>query len=159
MAIYTPVIIVNSTPGIVVTMPGTLTYNEFLQSLGPDVYSINNFYIQSQTLAQIFEPIRYNAFDVNGSQYNTPLIMSVDPYQFSAAFSLSTEEKGIILNGQSSLGINLLNAENIIMIFCTDQIAATDGFDILPNGKSNFKRVDDNLGQLDLYRNFNLCLD
>lgn len=139
-------------------MAGGVTYNEFLNSLGPDVYAIGGFHIQSQTLEQLLEPIGYNTFDVNGTQYDVPIIMAVDPYQFSSAINEDDLGLGLMLNSQSSFIINLLNNENIMLILCTEQVSIDDGFSEV-GSISNYKRADDNLGQLDLYKDFNLCTD
>ena len=157
MASYSPAITINTSPTVQVTMAGALTYDEFVNSLGQFCYWIKGFRIQSSTYQQLQQPISYIINDANGQQLNQAIIPLADPYQFTTALKVDAKEFGIVLNGQSSLSLLLLPNEFIVLALDTEQVSNQDGLDSISPG--NFKRADDLLGNLSLYKKYLDSLD
>ena len=135
-------------------MPGTLTYNEFLQSLGQYVYQIRKYYISSvnNSIKQLLEPVYYEISDANGSQQAQVMVHHVDPYQASSSFIADCDGRGFFLDGNSSFSLNLLAGQQITLSLFTNETAIID--DIDKYGKSNFEKYQDTLKQLDLYKDY-----
>src|SRR5271170_5149350 len=161
MAIYTPTIIVTSTPGIQVNMAGTVTYNQFLQSLGQFVYLIHGFILEAQSFQQLLQPISYDIIDADGSAYGVPIVMAPDPYQRQSVMDEETQQLGLVLNGESYVSFNLLAGAFLTLVLCTTEVGPNDGFEVMddPAAKAtNQDRIDDRLGELTLYKDFKLCI-
>lgn len=84
------------------------TYNQILQSLGTFVYGSEFIYLYGNTYQQIGQPITYNHFDANGNSITTTLAFAVDPYQSQSSIYYETNPEEVILDGFSSLTINIL---------------------------------------------------
>ena len=154
MASYAPTITVNNTPGLQAQMPGTLTYNEFLQSLGQYVYEIRKYYISStdNNIKQLLQPVYYEINDANGLQEAQVIVHHVDPYQASSSFIEDCSGKNIYLDGNSSFNLNLLAGEQITLSLFTNETAIID--DINKYGKSNFEIASDPLKNIGLYKEY-----
>lgn len=154
MASYSPTIIINTTPSIQVSMVGAITYQEFTNLVGIYVYQVNEIFLEALSTRQINQPIIYNIYNSSGTGYQGPLTPKVDPYQYRASFSLPTKNSKIILNGFSSLSLNVLNGENLTMFLYSDQAGINDIL-ISPDSVNNYKNVPDKLGNLALYKRRN----
>jgi hypothetical protein len=150
MATISPTIIVNSTPGIEVTMVGAITYPEFINTLGIYVYKVYRIILEALSIRQINQPITYHIYNPNGTAFQQQLKPRVDPYQRQATYVLPTGTKEIILNGFSSLAFLIRSGETVTMELCSDERSVLDELDKI--SKSNFQRVDDKLNLLKLYR-------
>lgn len=160
MATYSPTIIFNSNPAIQVNMGGSLSYAEFVASLGAYVYVINSIFMQSYTFEQLNQTIQYTAFDATGYLFSNAIPLVPDPYQSQPALKLESPTFGMILNGRSYFNFNINVGERVQMIMCTDEISFSGMLDSV--GKSNYekgKEIDDNLGQLTLFEKFNHCVE
>lgn len=156
MASYSPTISVSTTPALQVTMAGDLTYGEFLNSLGQFVYLIDSYFLQCQSIRQIFQPIAYNIFDASGKQYDLAIISNPDPYQYTASIRENLQGRGIVLNGKSTISFDVLPGEFITIILCTRSVNNQEQLNqVHPN---NFKQADDSLGNLKLFEDYKNCL-
>jgi hypothetical protein len=153
MPTYSPTIIFNSTPAIAVSMGGNLTYAEFVASLGAYVYLINSIYMQAYTFEQFNQTIQYTAYDATGYLFSNAIPLVPNPYQYQPALKLESPTFGMVLNGRSYFNFNIDVGERVQMILCTDEISFSGMLD------SVGKELDDDLGQLALFDNFNHCVE
>lgn len=160
MPTYSPTIIFNSNPAIQVSMGGNLTYAEFVASLGAYVYLVNSMYMQAYTFEQLNQTVQYTSFDATGYLFSNAIPLVPNPYQYQPALKLESPTFGMVLNGRSYFNFNINVGERVQMIMCTDEISFSGMLDSV--GKSNYqegKDIDDNLGQLVLFENFNHCIE
>ncbi len=105
--------VVNHTlPAVSVTIAGSsgLTYSELKNSLGTQVYRVDDIYLYSDQTSQLIRAIKYNSYNVNGNEVITNIATVVDPNQSvnSLMVGLGDTFVPIILNGQSSLSTTIL---------------------------------------------------
>lgn len=146
---YAPTIITDSTPAVQVTMGGNVTYEEFLNSLNNYSYQVNELYIQTSTREQLNQPIAYNIFDANGTQFNQAILVEIDPDQTQNAKVLDLKQQGVVLNGRSSFNLNLMPGETINLIFWCSVVSIEELTALI--SKANYKMIADPLGNLELY--------
>jgi hypothetical protein len=153
MAIYAANIISGvNPPDIQVQMVGAITYEEFTAIVGTVDFKLKQLFLEAQSNAQILQPINYNIIDSDGRQYNNTLKPKIDPYQYRSSLIQPTDAFQVILNGLSSLGFNLLPNENVTLSLISDKASFYDALDQV--SKNNFKRIDDDLGNLQLWDSF-----
>lgn len=150
MATISPTIIINTTPGIEVTMLGAITYQEFINILGTYVFKVYKMVLEALQIAQINQPITYQIYNPNGNGFQQSLKPKVDPYQLQATFEMATARREIILNGFSSLALLIRAGETVTMELCSDQRSVLDELNKV--SKTNFQRVPDKLDLLKLFR-------
>lgn len=146
---YSPVITTNGIPAVSVTMAGNVTYQEFLNSLSQWNYQVKELYIRATTNDQLSQSIKYNIYDTTGGQFNTVVTIEVDPYQYQSAQVIDLKDKGILLNGQSSLSFNLLPNETVKLVLYTNVVSVGGQNTLLDN--FNMQGGYDLLKNLDLY--------
>lgn len=118
-----------TTPPVTVSMGDGISYNEFLNSLGTFQYRVLNFYAYSDSLEQLLQPVNYNEYEAQGDRRITFVNPSIDPFQKQKSLYKNVEDAGIILNGQSSVSVNLLpNTLIKLQLFC-DRMRITDYMD------------------------------
>jgi hypothetical protein len=122
MGFLTPIVTNTITPVISVSMPLSvsgvgITYSQFLQSLGTQVYGAEFFYMSANNYPQISQAIAYNHFDAAGNQVQTYLPFVVDPYQYQPSIYYDTNSSEIIFDGFSSLTFDLLKNSNVYLKF------------------------------------------
>jgi hypothetical protein len=145
MSTYTPTIVVNTVPPVSVTMVGTLTYQEFLNILGIEVFAINTLILESTRFDQLRQSYTYNIFDANGVESQEIIKPRPDPYQKQPTMYLSLKDKQFILNGQSSLSFNILPNESLLLEFDSEEKGIAD---LSPDYLSNideYKKYQDKL--------------
>jgi hypothetical protein len=113
-----PVQIINYTqnnPQVSVTVADSgvpaVTYAQVRQSLGTQVYKINELYLYSQNINQLLGIIQYQIFDSNGNQNYSSIATTIDPYDGNAVaidINLREYEQDFILNGNSSFAATIL---------------------------------------------------
>lgn len=126
MPVYSPTIVVNNIPPVSITMVGALTYQEFLNILGIEVFKINELAIEALGFDQLREPYTYNIFDASGIQSTEVIKPRPDPYQKQPIIYLSLKDKSFILNGQSELSFNILPNENLTLEINSEEKAIAD---------------------------------
>jgi hypothetical protein len=152
---YAPTIIITSTPAIQVSMVGSLTYEEFQQSLNSFQLKVQNVFLESLGYQQLNQSYLYQIYDSDGRQVAQSLKPKVDPYQNQPALYLDLSENDIILNGQSSVSFNMFPGENLVLMLCCKEVNVNDYF---PAKSGNFDKGKDSLGNLDLFENYTDCL-
>lgn len=117
MALKVPIITTGNSPVITVLPPSisvglpTITYSQFINSLGTYNYGASFFYMHASGLKafqQINQAFNYTRFDSNGDLVKTNLIFTVDPYQQLPATFYDSDEEDVVFNGFSSLLFTLL---------------------------------------------------
>jgi hypothetical protein len=114
MATVTPLITTGNAPVITVQTSGlsisnpTITYAQFLNSMGTYNYGAEFFYFYANSFQQITQPLFYNHFDSNGNQISTSLIMTVDPYQNLSGKYLDLNPEETVFDGFASVTFSLL---------------------------------------------------
>ena len=104
--------------GGTITLTG-ITYNQFLQSLGSDVYNAYTLYLASQNAAQLTNPLTFFILDANGNKNYETLPPTIDPYQFVNAIFYNPEKGLVILNGNSGLTFDVLPNTSLRVQFFT----------------------------------------
>ena len=140
-------------------MGGNITYAEFVAALGAYVYLVNSIYFQASTFDELNQTIQYTAFDATGYLFSNAIPLVPDPYQYQPTLKLESPTFGMVLNGRSYFNFNLNVGERVQMIMCTDEISFSGALNTV--NKNNFdegKEVDDNLGQLELFEQYNHCI-
>ena len=122
MGFITPIVTNTITPVISVAMPLSvsgvgISYSQFLQSLGTNVYGAEFFYMSANNYPQISQAIAYNHFDASGNQVQTYLPFVVDPYQYQPSIYYDTNSAEIIFDGFSSLTFDLLKNSVVYLKF------------------------------------------
>ena len=108
-----PVQIINNTiPSLSVEVADSgvppVTYQQVKQSLGSQVYKINELYLYSQNINQLLGIIQYQRFDSDGNQTYSSIATTIDPYSGNAiaiTIDLKKYEDNFILNGNSSFSV------------------------------------------------------
>jgi len=104
--------------GGTITLSG-VSYNQFLQSLGRDVYLAFTLYFASQNSAQLTTPITFFILDANGNKKYETLSPTIDPYQFVNAIYYNPEKGLVVLNGNSGLTFDILANTSMRVQFYT----------------------------------------
>lgn len=145
MPTFSPTIVVNNNPSVSITMVGTISYQEFLNILGIEVYKINQLVLESIGFDQLRQPYAYGIFDANGIQSQEVIKPRPDPYQKQPTIYLCLKDKDFILNGQSSLAFNILPNENLTIEIDSQEKSISD---LSPDYLSNidqYKKYADSL--------------
>lgn len=142
MAVFTPTILVNTTPPLEVTIAdprGGVTYQQFQNSLGQYVYIVQGFYLFCTNLVQLTSAVNYNLYDAGGNQTITNIVTTVDPYQeaTSIVVDLKNSITDIILNGNSSVSFEVL--PNVVLQFKTFNRRIDNSFG---RHLDNFKQIE-----------------
>jgi hypothetical protein len=112
--IFAPTIINNTKPQVSVQVADSgnpaVTYAQVKQSLGSQVYKVDEFYLYATTLSQLIGAILYNRYDVSGNIDKHSIVTTADPYQGTNAIyvDLTKYQNDVILNGNSSLQATIL---------------------------------------------------
>ena len=152
MASYAPTITVLSTPGISASMPGTLTYQEFIQSLGQYAYWIKQYYLGAGSSQQLLQPMYYTHNDATGESTSEVMINALDPYQAESTIVMDMRDRSLILDGNSSISFTLMQGQQLLISMLVRQEALFGEINNI--SPSNYSRADDELGQLELYKDY-----
>ena len=88
-----------------------VTYAQVKQSLGSQVYKVNELYLYSTNINQLLGVIQYQIFDSDGNQKYSSIATTIDPYAGNAVaitIDLKPYEQKFILNGNSSFSATIL---------------------------------------------------
>ena len=126
MGTYVPVITPSTSNAVSIYGDGATTYDELVNSMGSFLYEIKEIYLKANTNDQLLQPLDFYQFDVNGRADAYSQIVTVDPYQYqtSAVFKLTKDE--VILNGRTSLTMNLLANETVSLVLYVNEISNKD---------------------------------
>jgi hypothetical protein len=135
MGFITPVITTGATPMVSVTAPvlsvsaPTITYNQFLNSLGTYNYGSEYIYLSAKNFQQIAQVFNYQHFDSNGDSIQTFLPFTIDPYQKLPSKYYETNSEEIVFDGFSSMTFNLLANEMVYFKMFADIIYMSGDLD------------------------------
>lgn len=140
-----PVQIINNTiPALTVEVADSgvpaVTYNQVRQSLGSQVYKINELYLYSQNINQLLGVIQYQRFDSDGNQTYSSIATTIDPYEGNAvAITVDLRQYGdsFILNGNSSFSSTILPNTYLQVKFWANRITNEFGGNL-----NNFKQIE-----------------
>lgn len=106
------------------------SYDEIVESLAANVYVCDSVDIQTNSSSQLNEKIYVNGYDSDGSRKNHVIVPDTDPYQFQTSLKLEFEKEGIILNGRTSFGVDLLGNSSTQLDFNSAQFGPSDVVEI-----------------------------
>lgn len=131
MATTNPTIIANNDNGLTITGVNGFTYDQFLNSLGSNVFRVLSMFLTASSMAQLNQLINYSISDSNGTQYDEVINFEPDPYQTISSFSKDLSDRNIILNGQSSLDFTILPGESLMIQLRSEEYSVSNGLDKL----------------------------
>jgi hypothetical protein len=128
MGTYVPVI-TPANGNVTIYGDGATTYEEFVNSMGSFLYEIKGMYLQADTPEQLLQPIAFSEFDSNGNVQDYTQIVTINPYQYQNSSFFNLTKDNVILNGRTSLALDILPNEQISVVFYANQIANRDFID------------------------------
>ena len=142
MPVFPVQIINNTVPSLSVEVAdsGVPTYQQVKQSLGSQVYKINELYLYSQNINQLLGIIQYQRFDSDGNQTFSSIATTIDPYSGNAiavTIDLRKYEDNFILNGNSSFSGTILPNTYLQIKFWADRITNEFGRNF-----NNFQQIE-----------------
>jgi hypothetical protein len=144
----------NVAPPAVSATASNVTYSEIRRSLGDYVYCVKKLYLFSNNLKQLSGLVKYQHYNVNGNQVIESLTPTIDPYQTQVSLFYDTADKGLILDGQSSLNFNLLPNSFIKVEFFATRVAKRDYLDAILPSANNFKQLETAMGQFSFFEDW-----
>lgn len=151
MPTFSPTVIVNTTPAILVTA-SNVSYAEIKRSLGSFVYLVNMIYQNSNNLTQINSVLRFQHYDADGTQKVESMTPAVDPYQFQKAMFYDAKDFNIILDGRSNFNFDMQPNSTLKMELFTNRISKTDALSLFaPN---NFKVLESAMGRFGFFEDW-----
>lgn len=149
-------IINNATPQVSVEVADAgvppVTYAQVKQSLGTQVYKVENLYIYSQNINQLLGVIQYQIFDSTGDQNYSSIATTIDPFSGnSVAIDLNLKDynQDFILNGNSSFSTVILPLTYLQVKFYSKRITNEFGGNL-----ENFKQMEIDANKPDFYNNY-----
>lgn len=137
MAVFPVQIINNLIPALSVQAADSgvpaITYDQIKQSLGRQVYKVNEIYIFSENTNQLLGIIQYQRFDSNGKQSYSNIITTIDPYQGNnnaTTVNLDNYADKFILNGNSSFSSSIASETYVKFKFWADRVTNEFGKNI-----------------------------
>jgi hypothetical protein len=100
-----------------------LSYNQFINSLGTDVYNPFMIYMNTTNNGQVNTPITFFIFDINGNEEVRTLTPTKDPYQYNNAIFYETPKGVVVFNGNSGLTFIIQPLTTINFQFFTIRIS------------------------------------
>jgi hypothetical protein len=140
-----PVQIINNTiPALSVEVADSgvpaVTYQQVKQSLGTQVYKINELYIYSENINQLLGVIQYQRFDSDGNQTYSSIATTIDPYSGNAVaitIDLKQYQDDFILNGNSSFSSTILPNTYVQVKFWANRVTNEFGRNL-----NNFQQIE-----------------
>jgi len=152
MSSFTVTINTNVPPAVSVQMSGTVTYEQFKNSLGQFVYEVNKMYIYSPNQSQISQIYNYSKYDSDGNQNLQSVIPAVDPFQNQSSLFIDLGEKNIVIDGRDYVDTVLLPNSTLQMKFYVDKISSSDKLD--KDSPSNFDKLENAEGDNGFFENY-----
>lgn len=152
-----PVQIINNTiPSLSVEVADSgvppVTYQQVKQSLGSQVYKINELYLYSQNINQLLGVIQYQRFDSDGNQTYSSIATTIDPYSGNAiaiTIDLKKYEDNFILNGNSSFSATILPNTYLQIKFWANRITNSFGRNF-----ENFQQIEKDANKPYFFNNY-----
>jgi hypothetical protein len=152
-----PVQIINNTiPSLSVEVADSgvppVTYQQVKQSLGSQVYKINELYLYSQNINQLLGIIQYQRFDSDGNQTYSSIATTIDPYSGNAiaiTIDLKKYEDNFILNGNSSFSATILPNTYLQIKFWANRITNSFGRNF-----ENFQQIEKDANKPYFFNNY-----
>jgi hypothetical protein len=140
-----PVQIINNTiPALSVEVADSgvpaVTYQQVKQSLGTQVYKINELYLYSENINQLLGVIQYQRFDSDGNQTFSSIATTIDPYEGNAVaivIDLSRYQDDFVLNGNSSFSTTILPNTYVQVKFWANRVTNEFGRNL-----NNFQQIE-----------------
>lgn len=140
-----PVQIINNTiPALSVEVADSgvpaVTYQQVKQSLGTQVYKINELYLYSENINQLLGIIQYQRFDSDGNQTYSSIATTIDPYSGNAVaitIDLKQYQDDFILNGNSSFSSTILPNTYVQVKFWANRVTNEFGRNL-----NNFQQIE-----------------
>lgn len=154
MPSFSSTINTNVAPPAVSATASNVTYSEIRRSLGDYVYCVKRLYLYSNNLKQLNGLVKYQHYNVNGNIVVESLTPTIDPYQTQISLFYDTADKGVILDGQSSLNFTLLPNSFIKVEFFATRVAKRDYLDAILPDANNFKQLETAMGQFSFFEDW-----
>ena len=154
MPSFSSTINTNVAPPAVSATASNVTYGEIRRSLGDYVYCVKRLYLYSNNLKQLNGLVKYQHYNVNGNIVVESLTPTIDPYQTQISLFYDTADKGVILDGQSSLNFTLLPNSFIKVEFFATRVAKRDYLDAILPDANNFKQLETAMGQFSFFEDW-----
>lgn len=154
MPSFSSTINTNVAPPAVSATASNVTYGEIRRSLGDYVYCVKRLYLYSNNLKQLNGLVKYQHYNVNGNIVVESLTPTIDPYQTQISLFYDTADKGLVLDGQSSLNFNLLPNSFIKVEFFATRVAKRDYLDAILPDANNFKQLETAMGQFSFFEDW-----
>lgn len=154
MPSFSSTITTNVAPPAVTATTTNVSYAEIRRSLGDYVYCVKRLYLFTDNLKQLNGIVKYQHYNANGNIVIDALTPAIDPYQTQKSLFYPCADKGVVLDGQSSLNFTLLPNTFIKVEFFATRVAKRDYLDaILPNA-NNFKQLETAMGQFSFFEDW-----
>lgn len=117
-----------------------ITYEQIKQSLGTQVYKVDDLYLYSQNTNQLLNVLQFQRYDVNGNQTYSTIATTIDPYAYNSISTfkdLQSYEDNFILNGNSSFSTIILPLTFVEMRFNSKRITNEFGSNL-----NNFAEIE-----------------
>jgi hypothetical protein len=152
-----PVQIINNTiPALTIEVADSgvpaVTYQQVKQSLGSQVYKINELYLYSENINQLLGIIQYQRFDSDGNQTYSSIATTIDPYSGNAVaitVDLRNYEDNFILNGNSSFSATILPNTYLQLKFWANRITNEFGRNF-----NNFEQIEKDANKPYFFNNY-----
>ena len=134
-----------------------ITYEQIKQSLGTQVYKVDNIYMYSQNINQLMSVLQYQRFDVSGDQDKVSIASTIDPYAGNTvAVDLKIDRYPIdfILNGNSNFSIVILPETTLQIKFFAYRITNSFGGNL-----EVFKEMEELANKPDFFENYGSPID
>jgi hypothetical protein len=154
-------IINNATPQVKVEVADSgvpaVTYAQVKQSLGTQVYKIENLYLYSENINQLLGVIQYQIFDSAGDQNYSSIATTIDPFSGnSVAIDLNLKDynQDFILNGNSSFSTVILPLTYVQVKFYSKRITNSFGGNL-----ENFRQMEIDASKPNFYNNYGATIE
>lgn len=129
-----------------------VTYAQVKQSLGSQVYKVNELYIYSENINQLLGVIQYQIFDSDGNQQYSSIATTIDPYAGNAVaitIDLKKYEQNFVLNGNSSFSSIILPNTYVQVKFWAIRLTNEFGRNL-----ANFQQIEKDANKPYFYNNY-----
>lgn len=126
MATFSVNITNGDSPVTVTSTNGTVSYETLQNSLGGNVYELQDLYFQSQTTAQQMQPFLMKTFSEDGKALTTTAYTDFSLFQKIPVSQTNFKQSDIVFDGFTTMSFTVLPNENINMVLEVNQLAFSD---------------------------------
>lgn len=113
---------------ITITMDGTITYAEFLQSIKSEPFKVGQMYLESANTSQPYKTLTITNREANGRQLTTPINPRRDPKQFQAG--VVVVEAQFTVDSFTSISTTILASSSLtVSLYPMEQINVARSLD------------------------------